>query len=184
MARISKLFLKEIVGKYELELADKNSDVMSQIIAGATSKGGWMKDEALQWAEKLKHLIVTLAGTEFTLSQFSIFNSINNIDIGEITDNGDGTYKINLDLWGDLTRPSLNPNREGAYNIVSLFIHGWDARDTFAKNKKWLWGNWHGRKVGARAYKEPMDFAEQAVEIFNKQYEEFGVHAELSDEYK
>ena len=139
----------------------------------------YRKEEAYEYAEKLKQLIVSFALSQFNLSQMSIINNINDIDIGDVIERSDGSYEINLYLSGDLTRPSLNPNKEGAYDIVSLFIHGWKQTQ---RNKN-LFGLWHGRWTKAMSSRPPMTFASDAVEAFNRIYEKYDIHAELGGEY-
>lgn len=138
-------------------------------------------DTAMNIAEELKKMILAYAGSQFTTSQISIFNSINNIDIRQPIDNGDGTFRIDLNLDGDLRRDSLSHYSDGAYNIVSLFIHGWD--DKSGKISK-LFGMWNDKLVRAKTSRSPMSFAEDAVDLFNSKYAHLGVHAELGDEYK
>lgn len=180
MARISKLNISEVMSELNLFLSGSDGkDFISGFSSGSNSSLISKKD-AFRMAEELKKIIVTYAGMEFTTSQLSVFNSINDIRIGDLIENGDGTYKIDLDLSGDLRRPSLNPNDPGAENIVALFIHGWKPKG----ERKQIWGQWHGKMVGSRTEKDPMNFAENAIETFNRQYEHLGAHAELNDEYK
>ena len=185
MARISKLNISGVLESFNSFLSSSDGKDFASAFSINNKSAILSKDDAIRMAEELKKMIITYAGMEFTTSQLSIFNSINNMDIGAPIDNGDGSLKIELYLSGDLRRPSLDPFEEGAYDIVSLFIHGWSpkkhANDSGSKR---LWGYWHGVLVGAREQKDPMDFASNAIEEFNREYEHFGVHAELNEKYK
>ena len=85
-------------------------------------------------------------------------------------------------LNGDLTRPSLSPRSNGAYDIVGLFIKGWSPKSGNSAIYK-LHGWWRGGIVPARTNNPPMHFASDAIEEFNRKYASAGAIAQLSDDY-
>lgn len=146
-----------------------------------SSKKVFSADAAIKAAEDLKRMIITYAQSEFTLSQFSIYQSVHNIDVLPPIKTSTGKYIIELKLYGDLRRPSLNSSNPGAEDIVGLFIHGWEDKND--KIKK-LFGVWHGEMVKARTRKDPINFVSNAVDMFNMKYEPIGLYAEIGDDYK
>ena len=124
------------------------------------------KAMAMEIAQDLRNMIIENAYTDFTATQASILSHIINMDISAPVESGDGSYYMELTLFGDLTRPSLGPN-DGAYDIVGLFIKGWAPKK---KLKRPLVGTWHGMKVAARTSKSGMGFASEAVSYFNSKY--------------
>lgn len=177
MARISSDNISSFLGGINTYLgtgAGKN--FIDGIIGGKTKSF----DEAMSAAEDLKRLITTYAQSEFTLSQFSIYQHIHNMDVGDPVRLGNGRYRIDLNLYGNLFRPSLLGGG-GVDDIVSLFVHGWE--DTNGKRKN-VFGLWRNKMVKARERKDPMGFLEDAVNTFNIKYGSAGIIAEIGDDYK
>jgi hypothetical protein len=75
-------------------------------------------------------------------------------------------YEVQLKFDPDkIHRPSLYPVKypEGAYDIVALMEHGYDAKDN-------VYGWWHGRMTFSWAYREGAHFIRNAIEDFNERF--------------
>ena len=127
---------------------------------------GVTRQMARELAEELRDTIDSYAYAEFTPTQSSIYHIVENMEVVEIGGGEDGTYYFELNISGDLTRPSLGPN-DGAYDIVGLFIRGWSPKKKLVRP---LVGSWHGMTVAARTSKPSMGFARQAIDDFNSRY--------------
>ena len=125
-------------------------------------------------ASDLKEMIISKAEAEFTSSQASILRHIQDISVGTIEKLPNG-YGTSLSINGNLSRPSLNHNSAGAYDIVGLFISGWEI------HKRRPWGSWHGMIVGARMSKPGMSFLSSAIDEFNSKYAGSGIYASIGD---
>lgn len=128
-------------------------------------------------AEDLRRMIMMNADKEFTTSQMSIYNHINNMSVSGVSKSAGGTYGVDLVLNGNLTRPSLSPKSSGVYDIVGLFINGWSLHNA----KRRPWGDWHGRFVGARVSKPGMSFLDDAIEQFENKYGGTGITVSRGD---
>ena len=157
MAGLSKFDLNGVLNSFEIDTGIAR-EIALQALPDA--------------ANELKRMIVNAANSQFVSSQASIMKNIENIGTGSISE-VPGGYTVDLSLGGDISRPSLNPNNAGAYDIVGLFINGWNL------NKKRPWGMWHGMKVGARTSWGGMSFLEDAIDEFNAKYAGSGIHAEM-----
>lgn len=162
-------------------VSDINNATNKEELLRQIGGSGFAVEEMRGIAEELKSMIVTHADYGFTSSQQSIYNHIENIDIGDLASVGNGIYQIKLYLNGDLTRPSLSPRSSGAYDIVGLFIKGWSPKSGSAIYR--LHGWWRGSLVPARTNKPSMGFASAAIEEFNNKYASAGAIAQLSDDY-
>ena len=103
----------------------------------------------------------------------------------DIMQRDDGSWEVEIDFnENTLSRPSLEPNRypDGAYNIVSLFIHGWDTHG------KAVFGEWHGDKTWSRSKRAADPFVTRAVSAFNawarQEYPNEVIIATASGEYE
>lgn len=95
----------------------------------------------------------------------SIQDVVGTLSIGDVKEEGDGYYSIELNFGGNLVRQSLQPSRYSPVNnIIALFNNGYSAR-------KQVWGEWpgHGR-VGSRVSRPGLHFINDAVSSFNSQY--------------
>lgn len=133
------------------------------------------RDLILEAANDLRDIILANANGQFTTSQMSVYNHLNNMDIGNV-EYGNGSLGVDLFLNGDTSRPSLNPSSSGAYDIVGLFIHGWSA-------SKRVYGAWHGMVVGSRMQKDGMSFLSDAIDQFNAKYSGDGITATIGGNY-
>ena len=153
------------------KLVDFNPNGIASSILGDMNISREIAKEILPpAAEDFKQMIISNAEAEFSSSQGSILEHIRNIGVGGLEETGSG-YSIGLSLSGGLSRPSLNPNNGGAYDIVGLFINGWLI------TTRAPWGEWHGMKVGARKVWGGMGFLSSAVEEFNAKYAGLGIYA-------
>ena len=178
MARIVSDNISQFIEQIDAYLrTGTGKDFVDGVVGGNTKSF----DEAMAAAEDLKRFIITYAQSEFTLSQFSVYQHIHNMDVGSTVKLGDGRYRIDLNLYGDLHRDSLIPGYDGAYDIVSLFVHGWEDKQGRTKN---VFGLWRNKMVRAKGRKDPMDFIENAVDLFNAKYRNTGIFAEIGDDYK
>lgn len=105
---------------------------------------------------------------------------VDQINIGELRQNDSDPLLFYVDLTidsNDLRRPSLQPNRypDGAYNIVTLFIRGWDSSP--------IYGYWAsaGKNVRSRTHKDPEPIIEDAVNEFNVTHK---LEATVMDKYR
>lgn len=137
------------------------------------------KELLAEAAEDLRRMIIANADAEFTTSQASVYNHINNMSIGNISRAGGNRFSVDLYLNGDLSRPSLGSG-SGAYDIVGLFIHGWSPKSSPPKR---VFGSWHGMTVGNRIQKDSMWFLESAISQFNAKYNADGITAEIGGSY-
>lgn len=148
---------------------------LSGVLSSFNIDNGIAREIALQAlpdaANELRRMIQSAAGSQFTSSQASILRNVENMSVGSVTENGNG-FSVDLTLGGNLSRPSLNPNNSGAYDIVGLFINGWTLSGHIP------WGTWRGMKVGARTLWGGMSFLEEAIDEFNAKYASSGIHAE------
>lgn len=163
-------------------ISEINNTVNKEELLKEIGGSGFAVEEMRGIAEELKNTIVSWASGDFTSSQGSILKHIEDIDIGDLVSLGNGIYQIKLYLNGNLTRPSLSQMSDGAYDIVGLFIKGWSPKSASSPIYR-LHGYWHGDIVPARKYKDPMYFASQAIDAFNKKYASAGAFAQLSDDY-
>ena len=101
MAKILQLNIKDFEDEVNNYLSSHNGQkyVRDIIASGGNTTGGVSIDDAIRAAEELKRLIQTFASMEFSISQYSIYNNVHNIDIGIPIDNGDGTYTRDDDKW-------------------------------------------------------------------------------------
>lgn len=93
-----------------------------------------------------------------------------------------GDYRIDISFDADsLRRQSLSPDAypEGITDIISLFVHGYNAKGSVV-------GSWHGEdNVWSLRHRDPNDFMSRAVEEFNGNNNGDGfVQAILMDKYK
>ena len=93
-----------------------------------------------------------------------------------------GDYRIDISFDADsLRRQSLSPDAypEGITDIISLFVHGYNAKGSVV-------GSWHGEdNVWSLRHRDPNDFMSRAVEEFNGNNNGDGfVQAVLMDKYK
>ena len=105
---------------------------------------------------------------------------VEQIHIGELHQDNKDPMSFYVDLSidsNDLRRPSLQPNRypDGAYNIVTLFIRGWDSSP--------IYGYWAsaGKNVRSRTHKDPEPIIEDAVNEFNVTHK---LEATVMDKYR
>lgn len=119
-------------------------DISSAAASGATGA------EIKQAAESLRSMI------EESIPD-SIKSSI--VVTSGVVFNSDCTANINIDIGGNLYRPSLEPHKyNGADNIVGLFSKGWGYPSWAAPS-----GYWHGQFTYARTKKEADPFINDAV---------------------
>lgn len=95
---------------------------------------------------------------------------------------GSVDYIINISFDAEaLRRQSLNPFTypDGINDIISLFVHGYDARGAVV-------GTWHGEEnVWSLQHRDPNDFMTRAVAEFNENNKQGGfVTAALREKYK
>lgn len=100
----------------------------------------------------------------------------------KLNSNGGIDYLINISFDSDaLRRQSLNPTLypEGITDIISLFVHGYNAKGSVV-------GSWHGESgVWSVRHRDPNDFMARAVAEFNDANRQSGfVTAALRDKYK
>lgn len=93
-----------------------------------------------------------------------------------------GDYRIDISFDADsLRRQSLSPDAypEGITDIISLFVHGYNAKGSVV-------GSWHGEdNVWSLRHRDSNDFMARAVEEFNDNNNRDGfVQAILMDQYK
>ena len=93
-----------------------------------------------------------------------------------------GDYRIDISFDADsLRRQSLSPDAypEGITDIISLFVHGYNAKGSVV-------GSWHGEdNVWSLRHRDSNDFMARAVEEFNDNNNGDGfVQAILMDKYK
>ena len=93
-----------------------------------------------------------------------------------------GDYRIDISFDADsLRRQSLSPDAypEGITDIISLFVHGYNAKGSVV-------GSWHGEdNVWSLRHRDSNDFMARAVEEFNDNNNRDGfVQAILMDKYK
>ena len=93
-----------------------------------------------------------------------------------------GDYRIDISFDADsLRRQSLSPDAypEGITDIISLFVHGYNAKGSVV-------GSWHGEdNVWSLRHRDSNDFMARAVEEFNGNNNGDGfVQAILMDKYK
>ena len=93
-----------------------------------------------------------------------------------------GDYRIDISFDADsLRRQSLSPDAypEGITDIISLFVHGYNATGSVV-------GSWHGEdNVWSLRHRDSNDFMARAVEEFNDNNNGDGfVQAILMDKYK
>ena len=93
-----------------------------------------------------------------------------------------GDYRIDISFDADsLRRQSLSPDAypEGIRDIISLFVHGYNAKGSVV-------GSWHGEdNVWSLRHRDSNDFMARAVEEFNGNNNGDGfVQAILMDKYK
>lgn len=93
-----------------------------------------------------------------------------------------GDYRIDISFDADsLRRQSLSPDAypEGITDVISLFVHGYNAKGSVV-------GSWHGEdNVWSLRHRDPNDFMSRAVEEFNGNNNGDGfVQAVLMDKYK
>lgn len=93
-----------------------------------------------------------------------------------------GDYRIDISFDADsLRRQSLSPDAypEGITDIISLFVHGYNAKGSVV-------GSWHGEdNVWSLRHRDSNDFMTRAVEEFNGNNNGDGfVQAILMDKYK
>ena len=93
-----------------------------------------------------------------------------------------GDYRIDISFDADsLRRRSLSPDAypEGITDIISLFVHGYNAKGSVV-------GSWHGDdNVWSLRHRDSNDFMARAVEEFNDNNNGDGfVQAVLMDKYK
>lgn len=93
-----------------------------------------------------------------------------------------GDYRIDISFDADsLRRQSLSPDAypEGITDIISLFVHGYNAKGSVV-------GSWHGEdNVWSLRHRDSNDFMARAVEEFNGNNNGDGfVQAVLMDKYK
>lgn len=93
-----------------------------------------------------------------------------------------GDYRIDISFDANsLRRQSLSPDAypEGITDIISLFVHGYNAKGSVI-------GSWHGEdNVWSLRHRDPNDFMSRAVEEFNGNNNGDGfVQAVLMDKYK
>lgn len=105
---------------------------------------------------------------------------VEQIHIGELRQDNKDPLSFYVDLSidsDDLRRPSLQPNRYpgGAYNIVTLFIRGWDSSP--------IYGYWASadKNVRSRTHKDPEPIIEDAVKEFNATHK---LEATVMDKYR
>lgn len=93
-----------------------------------------------------------------------------------------GDYRIDISFDADsLRRQSLSPDAypEGITDIISLFVHGYNAKGSVV-------GSWHGEdNVWSLRHRDSNDFMARAVEEFNGNNNgDSFVQAILMDKYK
>ena len=93
-----------------------------------------------------------------------------------------GDYRIDISFDADsLRRQSLSPDAypEGITDIISLFVHGYNAKGSVV-------GSWHGADdVWSLRHRDPNDFMSRAVDEFNGNNKGDGfVQAILMNKYK
>lgn len=91
--------------------------------------------------------------------------SENQISFSPVYTDQDGVIRIDLTMDNaDLRRPSLYPDGypDGAYNIVTLFIRGWDSSPVYG-----LWES-RGISVKGRTHKSPDPMIQNAIKEFER----------------
>lgn len=90
---------------------------------------------------------------------------------------GGGAIMASLTISGNLSRPSLYPEKYGgANNIVVLFEKGWSAGGK-------VWGFWNGDYTWSRMSYEGDHFIADAVARFNAMYSGLGITATVMGDY-
>lgn len=115
----------------------------------------------------------------------SVANNFDSLKCGKPQKLSDGTYKIELAFTGDLSRPSLQPEKYGGVtNIVAIFNNGYPRDRGKSEAISHVTGWWHGKNTTALGYRPGLYFMQSAVNSFNDMYgAEFDIYAELADVY-
>lgn len=108
----------------------------------------------------------------------SIMTAIGSISCGAVTANPDGSFFVELSFSGDLTGPSLYPEKHGvAHNMVAIFNNGYSASGP-------VYGDWHGVRVKSRVNREGLHFMQAAAAKFTAEYGPiYNISVSVGDDY-
>lgn len=115
----------------------------------------------------------------------SVSNHFDSLKCGGITKLGDGSYSMEISFSGDLSRPSLQPDKYGGVtNIIAIFNNGYPRNRGKSEAISHVVGWWHGKETTALGYRPGLFFMQSAVNDFNEMYgAEFDIYAELAAVY-
>lgn len=122
------------------------------------------EEAAAKFMEVLRHSI------ESSGISANAQNAISDLSYTSPTEMSDGTYFINVYFSGDLSRPSLYPEKYGGLNdLAEMLNDGMHAKD-------YVYGTWHGERIRSKTVFPGTGFMNQAVEDFKRNYgTEYGV---------
>lgn len=111
----------------------------------------------------------------------SVLSHIESFTDSAVVVREDGGGMIEINMLDDASRASLQPeNYEGAYNIVALFNHGWNAPGAV----KGVWAT-TGEEVWSRKTRAGSYFVQATVSEFLAKYgSKYNVTATISGEYQ
>lgn len=115
----------------------------------------------------------------------SVMSAVESLHRGAVTVNPDGGFQIEMNFTGDLSRPSLEPNKYGDLeNIIVIFNNGYPQSAGRAEAISHVAGYWHGEYTHALGSRPGLYFLQSAVNDFNATYgSQYNIFAELGDPY-
>lgn len=115
----------------------------------------------------------------------SVAQDVSSLKCGRVSRGANG-FSVELNFTGNLTRPSLEPNRYGGVtNIIALFNKGYPVNGGNPDAIRHVSGYWHGQYVFARGSREGLHFLEAAVAEFNAEYgAQYDITVQLDVQYQ
>lgn len=164
-----------------------NEEILHEVFGGTTGRQS-KKNKKRGTAEQLQQIarmfvkyMERVADNEFAISE-SVLENIGDAIISDVYNGRGSKLCVNIDFGGDLTRPSLQPEKykKGIKNIVAVISTGYKKN----QKMKYVAGNWHGQFTHALTKRDPQFFIQEAASQFMEKYaDKYAVEIEIGQAY-